>query len=256
MADRSIKERLKSGEKILSAWLYGLTPAIGEIMAIAGYPSLLIDQEHGPVGMETIHVLMLAAETRGAKVMVRVPSHDPTHVKRLLDLGVQTVMFPMVDSAAEAEAVAAACLYPPHGRRGLATGGIRAASFGADAKNYIATYRERQLVMAQIETLRGLEQVDAIAGTEGIDLIFVGPNDLAATMGFIGQRDHPKVRAAIDHIVAATKKQGKLLGTVPTEQRDARSLFAAGFDLVVGASDVGLLREAASAQYQAQKPGK
>jgi 2-keto-3-deoxy-L-rhamnonate aldolase RhmA len=205
--------------------------------------------------MESIHLLMVAAQAHGAHAMVRVPSHDPNHVKRLLDLGVQTVMFPMVGSVAEADAVVAACLYPPHGRRGLATGGIRASRYGTD-KDYISTYRERQLIMAQIETLSGLEQAEAIAGTEGIDLIFVGPNDLAATMGFIGQRDHPKVREAIDHIVAVTKKQGKLLGTVPTEQRNAKSLFADGFDLVISGSDVGLLREAAAAHYQAQKPGK
>jgi 2-keto-3-deoxy-L-rhamnonate aldolase RhmA len=255
VADRSIKERLKSGEKILASWVYGLHPVNGEIMAIAGYPALLIDQEHGPVEIETIHLLMMAAQAHGSQAMVRVPSHDPNHVKRLLDLGVQTVMFPMVSSVAEAEAVVAACIYPPHGRRGLATGGIRASRYGTD-KSYISTYRERQLIMVQIETLGGLEQVDAIAGTEGVDLIFVGPNDLAATMGFIGQRDHPKVREAIDHIVAVTKRRGKLLGTVPTEQRDAKSLFAAGFDLVISGSDVALLREAATAHYRAQRPGK
>jgi 2-keto-3-deoxy-L-rhamnonate aldolase RhmA len=255
VADRSIKERLKSGENILSSWVYGLHSVVGEVMAIAGYPALLIDQEHGPVEMESIHRLMLALQAHGAQAMVRVPSHDPNHAKRLLDLGVQTLMFPMVGSVAEAEAVVAACLYPPQGRRGLATGGIRASRYGAD-KNYIATYRERQLIMAQIETLSGLEQAEAIAGTEGIDLIFVGPNDLAATMGYIGQRDHPKVREAIDHIVAVTKKRGKLLGTVPTEQRSAKSLFADGFDLVISGSDVGFLREAASAHYQAQKPAK
>jgi 2-keto-3-deoxy-L-rhamnonate aldolase RhmA len=115
---------------------------------------------------------------------------------------------------------------------------------------------DRIMVMAQIETLRGLEQVDAIAAVEGVDMIFVGPNDLAATMGFIGQRDHPEVRKSIDRIVVATKAKGKLLGTVTTEKRDAKELFAAGFDMVISVADVGLLREAATAHYQANKPGQ
>jgi 2-keto-3-deoxy-L-rhamnonate aldolase RhmA len=140
---RSIKERLKAGEKVLAAWIYGLSPVIVEAMALGGYSALMIDQEHGPVELQTVHMLTLAAEARGAQAMVRVPSHDPNHVKRLLDMGLTTVMFPMVDSVADAEAVVAACYYPPRGRRGLATGGIRATSYGGDAKGYLENLRSK-----------------------------------------------------------------------------------------------------------------
>ena len=105
MTARSIKERLKAGEKVLAGWVYGLSPVTAEIMALAGYSALLIDQEHGPTELQMIHSQTVAAEARGAQVMVRVPSHDPNHVKRLLDMGISSVMFPMVDSVADAEAV-------------------------------------------------------------------------------------------------------------------------------------------------------
>ena len=254
MTARSIKERLKAGEKILSAWIYSLSPVMVEAMAIGGYSALMIDQEHGPVELQTVHTLTLAAEARGAQAMVRVPSHDPNHVKRLLDMGITTVMFPMVDSVADAEAVVAACYYPPKGRRGLATGGIRATSYGGDAKGYLENYPQRQLVMAQIETRGGLDAVEKIAAVDGVDMLFIGPNDLSTSLGHLGQGDHPTVRTAIDRIIAAAKASGKWLGTVPTKERDAKTLFGLGFDLVISGADVALLREAAANHTKAQRP--
>lgn len=253
MTARSTKERLKAGEKILAGWIFGLSPVNMEIMALAGYDALLIDQEHGAVDMEKVHLLMLAAQAHGGQVMMRVPSHDPNHVKRVLDLGMQTVMFPMVDSVADAKAVVAACIYPPKGRRGLATGGIRASNWGMDTKGYLATAAQKQLIMCQIETPGGLSAVEEIAAVEGVDVLFVGPNDLSASMGHFGEADHPDVRAAIDRIVKAAKAKGKFLGTVPTKERDAKALFAAGFDMVVSGSDVALLREAAVAHVKGSR---
>lgn len=253
MTARSTKERLKAGEKILAGWIFGLSPVTMEVMALAGYDALLIDQEHGAVDMEKVHLLMLAAAAHGGQVMMRVPSHDPNHVKRVLDLGMPTVMFPMVDSVADAKAVVAACMYPPKGRRGLATGGIRASGWGMDTKGYLDGIAAKQLIMCQIETPGGLNAVEEIAGVDGVDLLFVGPNDLSASLGHFGDQDHPNVRAAIDRIVKAAKAKGKFLGTVPTKQRDAKALFAAGFDMVVSGSDVALLREAAVAHVKANK---
>jgi 2-keto-3-deoxy-L-rhamnonate aldolase RhmA len=251
---RSIKERLKAGEKVLAAWIYGLSPVIVEAMALGGYSALMIDQEHGPVELQTVHMLTLAAEARGAQAMVRVPSHDPNHVKRLLDMGLTTVMFPMVDSVADAEAVVAACYYPPRGRRGLATGGIRATGYGHDVKGYLDNISNRQMLMAQIETRGGLEAVEQIAAVDGVDMLFVGPNDLSTSLGHLGQGDHPTVRSAIDRIIAAAKAKGKWLGTVPTRERDAKTLFSLGFDLVISGSDVALLRDAAANHTKAQRP--
>jgi 2-keto-3-deoxy-L-rhamnonate aldolase RhmA len=251
---RSIKERLKAGEKILAGWVYGLSPVTVEVMALGCYSALLIDQEHGPTELQMIHTLTLAAEARSAQAMVRVPSHDPNHAKRLLDLGIGTLMFPMVDSVADAEAVVAACYYPPRGRRGLATGGIRASGYGADTKGYFDGIPIRQMLMAQIETPGGLEACETIAAVDGVDMLFVGPNDLSTSMGHFGQGDHPTVRTAIDRIIAAAKAKGKWLGTVPTKERDAKTLFSLGFDMVCSGSDVALLREAVSAHCKAQSP--
>jgi 2-keto-3-deoxy-L-rhamnonate aldolase RhmA len=251
---RSIKERLKSGEKVLSAWIYGLSPVMVEAMVLGGYSALMIDQEHGSVELQTVHMLTLAAEARGAQAMVRVPSHDPNHVKRLLDMGLTTIMFPMVDSVADAEAVVAACYYPPRGRRGLATGGIRATGYGHDVKGYLDNISTRQMLMAQIETRGGLDAVEQIAAVDGVDMLFVGPNDLSTSLGHLGQGDHPTVRSAIDRIIAAAKAKGKWLGTVPTKERDAKTLFSLGFDLVISGSDVALLRDAAANHTKAQRP--
>jgi 4-hydroxy-2-oxoheptanedioate aldolase len=251
---RSIKERLKSGEKVLAAWVYSLSPVMVEAMVIGGYSALMIDQEHGPVELQTVHMLTLAAEARGAQAMVRVPSHDPFHVKRLLDMGIDTIMFPMVDSVADAEAVVAGCYYPPRGRRGLATGGIRATRYGADAKGYFDSIPNRQMLMAQIETKGGLESVEKIAAVDGIDMLFIGPNDLSTSLGHLGQGDHPTVRTAIERIIAAAKASGKWLGTVPTKERDAKTLFGLGFDLVISGADVALLRDAAATHTKAQSP--
>jgi 2-keto-3-deoxy-L-rhamnonate aldolase RhmA len=186
--------------------------------------------------------------------MVRVPSHDPNHVKRLLDMGLTTIMFPMVDSVADAEAVVAACYYPPRGRRGLATGGIRATGYGHDVKGYLDNISTRQMLMAQIETRGGLDAVEQIAAVDGVDMLFVGPNDLSTSLGHLGQGDHPTVRSAIDRIIAAAKAKGKWLGTVPTKERDAKTLFSLGFDLVISGSDVALLRDAAANHTKAQRP--
>jgi 2-keto-3-deoxy-L-rhamnonate aldolase RhmA len=251
---RSIKERLKSGEKVLSAWIYGLSPVMVEAMVLGGYSALMIDQEHGSVELQTVHMLTLAAEARDAQAMVRVPSHDPNHVKRLLDMGLTTIMFPMVDSVADAEAVVAACYYPPRGRRGLATGGIRATGYGHDVKGYLDNISTRQMLMAQIETRGGLDAVEQIAAVDGVDMLFVGPNDLSTSLGHLGQGDHPTVRSAIDRIIAAAKAKGKWLGTVPTKERDAKTLFSLGFDLVISGSDVALLRDAAANHTKAQRP--
>jgi 2-keto-3-deoxy-L-rhamnonate aldolase RhmA len=160
----------------------------------------------------------------------------------------------MVDSVADAEAVVAACYYPPRGRRGLATGGIRASGYGHDTQGYFAGIPARQMLMAQIETRGGLDAVEKIAAVDGVDMLFVGPNDLSTSLGHFGQGDHPTVRAAIDRIVGAAKAKGKWLGTVPTKERDAKTLFAAGFDLVISGSDVALLREAVRAHCKAQSP--
>src|SRR5581483_9830014 len=103
---------MKSGEKILAGWIYSLTPVTVEVMAVSGYAALLIDQEHGPVDVQTVYLQMLGAETHGVPAMLRVPSHDPNAVKRILDMGMQNVMFPMVDSVKDAEAVVSACRYP------------------------------------------------------------------------------------------------------------------------------------------------
>jgi len=252
----SLKERLEDGERLLGGWLNTASPVAAEILSGAGYDFLLIDQEHAPVDLEKLHSLLTAVEANDAWTAVRVPSHDPGHLKRVLDLGCEAIMIPAVGSADEARAVIAACRYPPGGRRGLALSVVRASGYGRDVTGYAASRQRRQLLMMQIETTEGLDAVDEIAALDGVDLLFIGPNDLAAAIGCFGQLDHPALHAAMARIEEAAQRHGKFLGTIPVPGRSATALFAAGYAMVIGGSDVEFLRQGAEKfVYAFKKPG-
>lgn len=251
---RALKARLAAGDKLLGCFLNSASPIVAELMAIAGYDCLMIDAEHSPVGLETALAMAAAIRAGGAAALMRVPANDPVYIKRALDIGIDGIMAPAVNSAAEAQALVAACRYPPAGQRGVAVPIIRASGYGFDAVEYVKRADDSLLVIAQIETAAAVAEAERIAAVPGIDLVFIGPFDLSASLGHLGEPDHPDAMAAIARTEAAVRSRGKWLGAIPTAARPADRLFAEGYRLVLAGADLMLLREAARAQVERYKP--
>jgi 4-hydroxy-2-oxoheptanedioate aldolase len=214
-----------------------------EIVSQAGYDCVMIDLEHGPGSVLDAIGQMQAIQGRDCTALLRVPENSPLWLKKVLDAGVGGVMVPAVNSATEAKAAVAACRYAPRGMRGMAATVVRASNYGADWKDYIGRAEAELLILCQIESRAAVEAAADIAGVDGVDMIFVGPFDLSASLGHLGQPDHPEVRAAIAAVEKAAKAAGKLLGAIPTPERSAKDLYDAGYDLVLADSDVALLRD-------------
>jgi 2-keto-3-deoxy-L-rhamnonate aldolase RhmA len=241
----SFKARLRAGRPAGGCFLELFSPLVAEIVAAAGYESVMIDLEHGPGSPLEVIALLQAIQGRDCAPLLRVETNHPVPIKRVLDLGLAGIMIPAISSPVEAQAAVAACRYPPRGVRGMAAPIVRATGYGASWEDYVAGGADELLVMCQIETAAGLEQVEAIAAVDGVDMLFVGPFDLSANLGHMGRPDHPEVRAAIARVEAAAKAAGRLLGNIPTPERDLAALFDAGYDLVIGDCDNQLLRAAA-----------
>ena len=178
----------------------------------------------------------------GGDVVLRIPANDPTYLKRVLDMGVRSIMAPMISSVTEAEALVRACRYPPHGERGYAAPIVRASRFGADT-DYARHANEQLLLIAQIEHVDALSEVEAIAGVEGLDMLCIGPNDLAAAMGYLEQLEHPEVRAQIESLEQRITAAGTLLGTITAPTRGVAELAEAGYQFVAGPNDIALMAQ-------------
>ena len=240
-----LKARLESGPPAVGSWLHLFSPLAAEILAQAGYDCVMIDLEHGAGTLMDAISLMHAVQGRDCAPLIRVPSNDPDWIKRALDTGVAGIMIPAISSAAEAEAAVGACRYPPRGHRGMAPTIVRASSYGTDWRGYVDNAAEELLVICQIETGQAVAEAAEIAAVVGVDMLFLGPFDLSAALGRIGEPDHPEVRARIADVEEAAKAQGKRLGGIPTPGRTAEALFADGYDMVLADFDVLMLRDAA-----------
>ena len=249
----SFKDRLKGGRPALVCLANMASPVAAEIVACAGYDGVMVDLEHGPGDVLNATAQMQAITAAGAAPLMRVAENAPVHLKRALDAGPQGVMVPMVSTPDGARAAVAACRYPPEGVRGVAHGIARASRYGTDVARYVERGEGELLLICQIETLDGVDNAHAIAATEGVDMIFVGPMDLSASAGHFDQPDHAEVDALIERIEEAARGAGKLLGVLATAGRPAPSLFARGFELVIDAVDIALLRDAARANVAASR---
>ena len=247
MSQATLKERLQSGQPAIGCWLHLFSNIAAEVMAQAGYDIAMIDMEHGHGDPMDAIALMQAIKGHDCTPMARVPANDPVVIKRTLDAGVKGVMIPAVNSAAEARAAVAACRYPPEGIRGVAPVIVRAADYGANWQAYARDANDSLLVICQIESGSAVEAVEEIAAVEGVDLLFIGPFDLSANLGFLGQPDHPEVREKIGHVERVAKAAGKLLGAIPTPGRGFEQLIEAGYDLVLLDTDTALLRDSSRA---------
>jgi len=220
---------------------------IAELVGLVGYDYAMIDMEHGAGTLDRVLPLVQAAQLGGAKALVRIPERDPRWVGRLMDVGADGVMVPMVNNAEEARAMAEACAYPPKGTRGMAPGVIRASGYGGEVESYVEHYREEFLLIVQIETVQAAHEARAIAEIDGVDVLFIGPYDFSAAVGFPGEPDHPDVQRQIREIAEIVKAAGKTLGGIPTDGTSIGNLYDQGYDLVLGGFDMIMLREAMQA---------
>jgi 4-hydroxy-2-oxoheptanedioate aldolase len=247
----ALKKRLLDGKRALGCWTVLGSPPVIELLAYCGFDYLLLDQEHGfgePSAL--LHSLQAMAAMPGCTSVVRVPSNDPNYLKRVLDAGVEGVMVPNVESADEARAVVAACRYPPAGRRGSALGSARASDYGIRSADYRKQSSEQLLIVVQIESPKAVDNVEAIAAIDGIDVMFIGPHDLSGTVGQLGDLKHPEVAKLIARAEEGIRRSGKPMGTVPHPGSTWRDMFKRGYHMINAGSDVGRLRDAALAEVK------
>ena len=233
------KRGLAEGRKQPGLWLSLESPNITEVLAGSGYDWLLLDMEHTTLDASLVADHVRAARGGTAELVVRIPWNEPVMVKRLLDAGVRSLMVPFVQTADEAKRAVASTRYPPHGIRGVA-GNTRANGF-ARVKDYMQRYREEQCILVQVETTKALAAIGEIGAVDGVDGIFVGPSDLAASMGHLGQPGVPEVRSAIAGALTAIKATGKAPGILNFNPAEARELMKLGYDFVAVASDLSIL---------------
>lgn len=214
-----------------------------ELLATCGFDWLLFDTEHTPGDPLTVFAQVQALAAYPTQTIVRPVSHDPALIKQYLDAGVQTLLIPMVQSAEEAERASLAMRYAPEGIRGFA-GLTRATRFGS-VEDYARRAAEELCLVVQVESRAGLEQIEAIAAVDGVDAVFLGPSDLAASLGHPGQPNHAEVRAAIEDALARIQANGKAAGILTLDHEFARHCIELGAVLVgVDVDAAILLREA------------
>lgn len=243
--ENHLKKQLLAGQKTLACWLHTSSPIVAEIMALVGYDGAVIDLEHGPDNYLSATGLMQAMSATQTSSIIRVPWNDHVQIKRALDTGSEGIMAPEVNSAAEAEAFVRACLYPPQGKRGAASILNRASSYGLDNVRYIEANAQELLVIAQIESLEAVANLEQIAAVDGIDILFIGHSDLSGDCGKIGDYSNPVFIEALTKAEQIIKKSDKYLGGLPRVNDPTSAMFERGYDFVISASDVLMLRDAA-----------
>lgn len=245
VAPNALKARTLAGETVLGALVFEFfSPGMPQVLKAADCEFVLFDMEHTGLGFETLKTLFAACRGIGLSPMVRVPRSEYHFLARALDVGAHGVMVPMVESAEEARRIVEATHYPPQGRRGAAFGIAQDDYRGGDVKAKVAALNERTLVIAQIESERGLAEAEAIAATPGIDVLWLGHFDLTNFLGIPGEFEHPRYLAAIEAIVAAARRHGKGLGFMAADAQWARRYRDFGFNMIAAGLDQTLLQAA------------
>jgi 4-hydroxy-2-oxoheptanedioate aldolase len=238
-------ERIGDGRPRFGMWLASGSGYVTEICAGSGIDWVLLDQEHAPNDLRgTLEQLQVLAAYPDVDVLVRPPSADPVAIKQLLDIGAQNIIVPMIDSPSEAAAAVAATRYPPDGIRGVGSALARASRWNR-VSDYLVTANGSVSLTVQVETLAGLAQLGDIADVDGVDAVFIGPADLAASMGKLGQPEHPDVVFAIENALATLVEHGKRAGVNAFNESVARGYLRAGASFVLIGADVTLLARGA-----------
>ncbi len=244
--ENKVKQALKSGKKVVGAWAQLASPFSAEVMARAGFDFLMIDLEHAPGDFVTLAHQCMAVGATDCTPLVRAPWNDMVAVKRILDCGAQGVLVPYVNTREEAEAAVAAAKYPLQGVRGVAAS-PRAPGYGLDSlKNYLARANDQTLVFTAVETAAAVANIDAMLRVDGLDGIFIGPMDLATSMGHFCDPKQKEVQAAIALIEDKVIGSGKALATIAGSSADAGAKFARGYQMLMVMSDSVTLAQVAA----------
>lgn len=254
----TFKQALAQGDTAqIGLWLGLANSYTAELIAGAGFDWLLIDAEHAPNDLQTILSQMQAVAPYPSHPIVRPPWPDAVRIKQILDIGVQTILAPMVETGEQAADVVAATRYPPQGIRGVGSALARASGFNR-MPQYLQTANEQMCVLIQIETPKGVENLDDILAVEGVDGVFIGPSDLSASMGHIGNPAHPEVQAVIEASIAKIVAAGKAPGILIADQALAQRYIELGALFVGVGTDTGLLMKASTdlaAKFKASVEG-
>ncbi|MCW5621695.1 MAG: 4-hydroxy-2-oxo-heptane-1,7-dioate aldolase [Burkholderiales bacterium] len=240
-----LKRNLRAGQVQVGCWVSLGGNASAEICASAGFDWILIDMEHAPNDIPNVQQQLQAAAAYPCSAVVRAPWNDTVMIKRLLDLGVQTLLLPNVQSEEEARRAVAAVRYPPHGVRGVSAN-TRANRFGR-VKDYLARANDEICLLLQVETRAAMGQIEQMAAVDGVDGLFVGPQDLAADLGHLGNPGHPEVKAAIGEAMERVKRSGKVPGLLNFNEAEAKDWIARGVQFLAVTSDQFLLARETSA---------
>ena len=241
----SFKRDLLAGKRLIGCWSSLANAITTEVLGVAGFDWILLDGEHSPNDVNTFIPQLMALKDSPSAPVVRPTSNNAVEMKRLLDAGFYNFLVPFVESADEARVAVAATRYPPQGIRGVSVS-QRGNRYGT-VPNYFQGVNEQVCVMVQIESNAGVAAARAIAEVDGVDCVFVGPSDLAAGMGHLGNASHPEVQQAIAAVFEDAKACGKPVGILAPVEADARRYMAMGATFVAVGSDLGLFRSATQA---------
>ena len=253
----TFKQALRKGQPQIGLWAALAHSVTAEICAGAGFDWLLIDGEHAPNTLQTMLPQLQAVAPYPVAAVVRPSWNDPVQIKQILEIGAQTLLIPMVQSGAEAAAAVAAVRYPPHGIRGVGSSIARSARWNR-IPDYLHRANDEMCVLIQIETPQGVDALDDILATEGVDGVFIGPADLSANMGHLGNPGHPEVAKLIDETIGRIVRSGKAAGILHSDIARARHFLDLGATFVAVGVDASLLARAAerlAGEFKASAPG-
>lgn len=244
----TFKKRLQNKETLVGVLLSLPSPEIAEIMTLSGFDWLFIDLEHGPMDFLACQRMIQAAGGQ-SECLVRVPENSESAIKKALDIGAAGIIAPKVNSAEEAQNIVSYAKYAPQGQRGV--GAARAQGYGLHFSEYVGRANEDLLVVIQIEHIEGVNDIDKIVAVPGIDVIFIGPYDLSASMGLDGQVDHPRVLEAIDRVEQACAKHNLPMGYFGMSPEAVKPYRDKGYQLITCGTDAGFLASGASETIKA-----
>lgn len=241
---KNLKDKIHSGEAVHGCWLNLASTVSAEIVGQAGFDWLLLDLEHGAGDVAIMYQQLQVLSGSPSTPIVRIDNLSRPKVQRILDAGATGIMFPQIQTSQEADDAIRMMYYPPRGGRGMARM-VRATGFGRHADDYIAGLAKNLVGVIQIETLNALENIDDISATEGVDVLFVGPNDLSLALGIFGQLDHALYQKAIKDVANAAKKHGKATGVLLQDVNEYEMYYQLGYRFLACGADSAFVRKGA-----------